>query len=373
MPQKRGIKKGTEKGKPFIESKTTRIKTIEQLLETAKVDLTKYEVGNSVVNKWEVGAVNKETGKIVTEELWQVKVWLKPKNVIIERMEASGEALLKKIEALGKKAPAKAVKIAKPGQRNMLEMGIVDLHMGKYTNARETNSSYDRETAVKLFKGATEHCLEKGARSPIDRILWPVGNDAMHFATPQNMTPAGTPMDTDGRYFEVFEDLVATYIWGIERSLEVAPVHFIFIPGNHDVLPSYHAARELASYFRNNKNVTCDVGPKPRKYVDYGINLLGFTHGDSEKMSMLPTLMAKEEPQRWGRTQQREWHIGHTHLMRIHGESFAGIRIRLLPTLTAHDAWHHKQGYQDRRASEAYLWNYEHGYAEHVSYNVNPS
>lgn len=369
------VTSGTENGKSYVESKKSpRIKTLDDLIKAAEIDTALYEVERHVINKWESAAFDKNKNKMITEELWQVKVWLKPKNLIVEKMEQSGERLLERIAAIGK-TQKKAAKIARGETKDMhmLEMGIVDLHMGKYANALETGSNYDMDIAEKLFNAATDHCLERGSRDKIEKVLWPVGNDAMHFANPQNMTASGTPMDTAGRYFEVFERLVACYIGGIERSLEVAPVHFIFIPGNHDPLQSYHAARELAAYFRNNKHVTCDIGPKPRKYVEYGINMLGFTHGDKEKMNTLPTLMAKEEPEMWGRTRQREIHIGHTHLMRIYGESYAGVRIRILPTLTAHDAWHHASGYQDRRASEAYLWNYEHGYSGHVSYNINPS
>jgi hypothetical protein len=70
---------------------------------------------------------------------------------------------------------------------------------------------------------------------------------------------------------------------------------------------------------------------------------------------------------------QHEFHVGHFHIMRAFEDSFSGTRVRYLPTLSGHDAWHNTSGYNDRRASEAYLWNYKHGYAGHYSFNVNPS
>lgn len=379
-----------KKGKGWVESTSHRITTVEQLLEVAQVDLSVWEVERATVNKWEVGSSDKafynknsesiarENTKIVVEPLFQVKVWLKKKDNTAEVLKEHGDRLISKLEAAGKKRPKTKVdfKISsntKSGDRNLLEIATVDLHMGKYANARETNSNYNMDIAEKLFRESTTYLLQKGARDPIDKILWPIGHDALHYATIQGTTPSGTIMDRDGRFFEAHERLMQVYVWAIEESLRVAPVELVYIPGNHDYLPSYHVARELAAWFRSESRVTPDVEPKPRKYREYGINMLGFTHGSEEKPAMLPTLMAKEAPEMWGRTRQREIHVGHLHLMRIYGESFAGVRIRILPTLTAHDHWHHKSGYQDRRASEAYLWNHKHGYAGHYSYNVNPS
>lgn len=73
-----------------------RIKTLDEILSTCKVDLSIWEVERYVINKWEIGAkINKkriqwEDGKIVggfienngeiaVEPLFQVKVWLKRK------------------------------------------------------------------------------------------------------------------------------------------------------------------------------------------------------------------------------------------------------------------------------------------------------
>jgi hypothetical protein len=53
-----------------------RITTLEQLLRFCKVNLVDWIVEHHVINKWEVGAKNPETGDIVVEPLFQVKAWL---------------------------------------------------------------------------------------------------------------------------------------------------------------------------------------------------------------------------------------------------------------------------------------------------------
>jgi hypothetical protein len=383
------IRGKSKNGCEFVECKDSRrIRTIDDLVKAAKIDLSVWDISDAKVNKYEVATMPRATGsdkagwdrkstKPMVVELYQIRLSLKPKDRTAEIVKQSHERMLERLAELGKKrVPAIVVGLIqnqKQAQLHMAEIASVDLHMGKYSRAIETNSDYDMDTAIKLFRASTLHALEKCARDPVEKVLWPVGNDAMHFAMKTGTSSHGTPRDNDGRYYEVYERVIENYVWAIEESLKLAPVEFIAVPGNHDELQAYHAARELAAYFRHSKHVTHQIGPKMRKFVHYGINLLGFTHGNREKLQMLPTLMAKEQRKAWGESQQCEWHIGHTHLMRIYGESFAGIRIRILPCLSGHDAWHYEEGYQDRRASESYLWNKVHGYAGHYSFNVNPS
>lgn len=116
-------------------------------------------------------------------------------------------------------------------------------------------------------------------------------------------------------------------------------------------------------------------GVKSRKYVRYGTNLLGFTHGDEEKSTDLPLLMAGEMGEAWGYVTHREWHIGHFHKSKemkfVSGDSHGPVIVRVLPSLSGTDAWHYRKGYVcGNRAAEAYLWSYKNGYTGHFSTNI---
>lgn len=80
-----------EKNTATITSTSARIRTLEQLLEAAQVDLSVWRVDRYIVNKWEVGAKPRwadlefDHGRISgslheeglqVEPLWQVKAWL---------------------------------------------------------------------------------------------------------------------------------------------------------------------------------------------------------------------------------------------------------------------------------------------------------
>ena len=62
-----------------IDSRSKRIKTLEDLIEQCEIDLDEWLIERHVINKWEVGAkLPNEFGEveIVTTPLFQVKVWL---------------------------------------------------------------------------------------------------------------------------------------------------------------------------------------------------------------------------------------------------------------------------------------------------------
>jgi hypothetical protein len=67
-----------EQNEATVTNDTTRIVTLEQLLEHSKVDLDIWNVDRHVTNKWEVGAKDL-AGNIVTSPLFQVKAWLSKK------------------------------------------------------------------------------------------------------------------------------------------------------------------------------------------------------------------------------------------------------------------------------------------------------
>lgn len=99
-PNREQFTQHVNKNTATYESKSPRIKTLEQLLEAAEVDLSIWKVDHWLVNKWEVGAREQWTditwkdGRIEeghkreeglhVEPLWQVKAWLvriKPESI----------------------------------------------------------------------------------------------------------------------------------------------------------------------------------------------------------------------------------------------------------------------------------------------------
>jgi hypothetical protein len=71
--------------------------------------------------------------------------------------------------------------------------------------------------------------------------------------------------------------------------------------------------------------------------------------------------MATEQPELWGRSRHREYHLGHWHAKRhkmfVPTDDQSGVLVRIIPSLCPADAWHASMGYSGKLAAEAYYWD----------------
>ena len=352
-----------------IESKSTRITTLEQALEFAEVDLDVWEVERHIINKWEVGA--KTDDGLEVEPLFQVKVWLKRK--VVEPFEKALEAITARLE----KAPAPVFKYTPKKVKDpcLLEISLYDHHFGKLAWSKETGEDYDLAIADKLYSDAVEDLLHKVKVFNIDKIILPIGNDFFHINSMEPFTAAGTLQDVDSRLPKIFDVGCRAVVNTVGICAAVADVELVWVPGNHDPQISFFMAKYLAAYFRKACRVEVDARPCFRKYKPYGINLIGYTHGNEEPHRDLPTLMAVEARDLWAQARHCEWHVGHLHKKKETrynaGDTFGGVVVRILPSLAGTDAWHFKKGYVgSQRAAEATLFSKEHGNIGQFTTNI---
>ena len=350
--------------------------TLDELFRLFRLERSDWEVVECTPNVWQMGAAHPETGEILAAPLYQLKARLRP--VAPPSLMILGQQILEDIRAESSASPSElpiVPKLGLPETRHMLEVSAFDLHFGKLAWREEAGEDYDLAIARTAFQTAVEDLLAKASGFPLQRILLPIGNDLLQADNLQGTTTGGTPQDTDSRYHKAFRAARSALAWAIDRLSQVAPVLVIVVPGNHDRLTAFHMGEVLEAQFASDPRVTVDNSPKLRKYVAFGVNLLGFTHGSEEKMADLPLIMAREEPTAWASAQHYEWHIGHLHKSKevryTAGDSFNGVRVRILPSLCTADAWHYSRGYVgERRSAEAYLWNFATGYAGHLASNV---
>lgn len=81
-PTKNKVEVEREGNKAEVTSRTDRIKTLEQLIDEANINLDKWEIKRHVINKWD-GQM--EGGDPVP--LWQVKAWLEKKTLTEKEFE----------------------------------------------------------------------------------------------------------------------------------------------------------------------------------------------------------------------------------------------------------------------------------------------
>lgn len=253
--------------------------------------------------------------------------------------------------------------IYRVGNKNglLLEFPVMDLHLGKLAWGEESDTDYDLKIAEKLFVGLIEDIMEQIQEYGIavEKIVFPIGQDFFHFDTQNGTTSKGTQLDTDTRWAKMFEKGLNMLIWAITNLASIAPVDVLWVPGNHDKMTSYYVTMATWAWFREHDHVNVDTSPKPRKYLRWGRNLIGWAHGADEKRR-IGELMQVEQAENWGKTKFREFHLGHLHSEQV--RESGGVIIRNLPSITAGDSWHKDMGFVGAiRRAQAILWDKEKG------------
>lgn len=248
----------------------------------------------------------------------------------------------------------------------LLVVDPADCHIGKLSMSFETGEDYNNQIAVKRVKEGVDGIIEKTKGFNIDKVLFIGGNDILHIDTPKRTTTSGTPQDTDGMWYSNFLIAKELYIDVLTRLIEVADVHFVFNPSNHDFTHGFFLANVIETYFKDCKNITFDCDIKHRKYFRYYDNLIGTSHGDGAKTQDLPLLMAQESPE-WSSTKHRYVYTHHVHHKT--SKDFIGVTVESLRSPSGTDSWHHRQGYQHAaKAIEGFLHSKEHGQIARITH-----
>lgn len=352
-----------------ITSHSKTVRTLQQALATAEVDTKIWEVERFVINKWDCVAKMPAEGnkkQLIATELWQVKVFLTRK--VPKIVEEGVKLFLEQVPA----PRVDKIHYEKAADPYLLEVSIWDHHFGKLAWGRETGENYDLKIAEQIYSDAAFELIEKSRGFNIDKIVLPIGQDFFHVDGPNNATTAGTPQDVDGRLAKIFATGQRALVNLVDLLMGIAPVHILWVPGNHDWYTSWYLIKVLEAHYRHTRTVTVDASEMPRKHIEYGVNLLAYTHGCDEKHGSLPAIMAGQWPQEWARTKHREWKLGHFHKVKeTHynaAETIDGVLVRVLPSLCGTDSWHFKKGYVGgMRAAQAFLYSAKRGYAAHLN------
>lgn len=333
----------------------TEVRTIDELIARAQVDLTVWEVDRPETSMHET-AVRQLDGSIKKVQQFRIAVKLRRKQ---------GPSTQEQVAAMIAGAFEKR-KVTRPTVKQNLKVRNTDLmqavviadpHLAKYAWSDETGGAdYDLDIASRLVDGAARELMDWGdERKPAVRYLFGLG-DILHYDNPQGHTTSGTPQDRDTRMAKMLRRAAEVLVGLVERSAETAETRLVFVPGNHDRATTYAMQLILAHRFHDDPRVTVDLDPKARKYVEWGHCLIGLTHGDTAR-KRLHQLMQVEQKEAWGRSRVREWHHGHLH-SEASTVTEGGITIRQHLSLSPADSWHAAEGYVGApRGMDSYLYH----------------
>jgi hypothetical protein len=362
-----------EQGDDFINivCASKRMRSKEDVLKEFNIDLSVWEVDKYKVKtsegyrkdrsvEWHVKNGNvtqgdvSDSGKMLVVPLYHIEVRL------VRRLAPSPEAILADFNKLQNVYKIPEFKYSDLNLRNnMLEISLADLHIGKLAWGKESGEDYDSKIARKRFIDAINDILSRTTCEKFQKIILPIGNDLLNSDTPSGTTTKGTQLTNDSRWQKLYYDVVHILIQGIDLLTSVAPVEAFWIPGNHDTMSSFYVASYLSAWYKKSKNVNIDVSPTPRKYIEFGKCLIGFSHG-AEDSKRIPQLMQVEAREAWGRTLYHEYHLGNLHHETV--TENGGLIIRRMSSLTSNDDWHTDKGYVGSiHKAQAFTWNKERG------------
>lgn len=258
-------------------------------------------------------------------------------------------------------------------QKLMYEISIIDQHYGALILG-EKEIIYDLKISREMMLDAVNTLMTYIKHLEIERILFPLGNDFFNTDNSTYTTTAGTRQDETPSWKLTFIEGRRLIMDVIELLKQTAPVDIIVAPGNHDKTKMFYLGHLLDIVYTNDRCVTVDNNFNPRKYYQYGTNMIGVTHGKSERKGSLPMLMALEAPQMWADTKYREFQHGHLHHEATKATYLTkenmSVREVLLSALVPGNDWHKESGYISLQQSSSRLYHAEKGHIGGFNYNV---
>ena len=334
------------------------IREAKKLLKQARLGLTDNSNDNdSVITEFESylleNGINRDD--VASVKFWQTMTGEQRFSVVTKNDRISMEEIKKEIEEFAAIFSPTVYKQSPPFQETdgiAYEISLPDIHYGKLTELTI-------EAAEEQFMNTVQNLVDKAKGLNIEKFILPIGNDGMNSEGMRFTTTKGTFQHDSVGWRESFHGYCHLMTRAIDYLKSKAPVQVVVISGNHDFERMFYAGDVIKGWYRNDKNVVVDNSMDSRKYVEYGVNMIMYTHGDKEKPSEMPLIMATEQPEMFARCTVREVHCGHLHKEMVN--EYRGIKVRFIPSICANDDWHRTMGYSAIRTGQAYIWSKTNG------------
>ena len=260
-----------------------------------------------------------------------------------EDLEAFVDTLIEDVKGVMPKMTAPVSDI----DNEMVIYPIGDPHIGMYSWFEETGDDFDLDIAFNDMTVAVSQ-LVSSVPATKTAVVLNLGDFFHADNTSNRTTRSGAILDVDTRWPKVLRvgaklmtEVIST---ALNHHEEVVVKNLI---GNHDDHSAYALSLILDAFYSQEPRVTVDLSPSLYWYYVYGNNLLGATHGHTVKLPNLPTIMAEDKPEDWGRTKYRYWYTGHVHHKQV--IEIGSSVIESFRSLVGKDAWTAASGYRSGR------------------------
>jgi len=363
-----------EEGQDFINvvCASKRMLTQDDVIKQFKIDTNIWEVERFKVKtsegyrkdrqvSWHVvdGKVNQgdveDTGKMLVVPLYHVEVRL-----VKKKQEWSEEVIKKLFDNLAHKDFNRLkYKPDYVSNGRVLFVPFADLHYGMMATEKVTGNTYNMTVAEYLVEKAISQILQRIKGQKYEKVVLLLGNDFLNCDNIFGTTTAGTPQDNDSSWFDMMDGASEMVVRMIESFLPIAPVEVYSVNSNHDTHSYYGLSKAIEFYFKNDKNVTFENSPLPRKYYTFGKNLIMLSHDVPVKRAL--EIMTTEAKDAWSGATHMYCILAHLHTAMTY-EKQGYLEIYRLPTISGWSRWTNEKGYQQsEKKTQCFVFDEENG------------
>ena len=250
---------------------------------------------------------------------------------------------------------------------SMVIYPITDVHMGLRSDKEETGTDNYLEKSQSILESNMIELVQ--ATQPTELCTIINLGDFFHVdGIYPKTTRSGHMLDISSSWHKMFYCGFLSFKKMIELALQKhEKVHVISTIGNHDDVSSTALMVALHALFSENERVTVELPLKQFMYFCFGSTLIGINHG-TVKPNQLPLIMAIDEKEAWGMTDNHIWYCGHTHQKTVH--EFPGCTVEGFRAITNRDAWTHGKGYRSEREMNSIRIHIEKGEINRITQKI---
>ena len=259
--------------------------------------------------------------------------------------------------------PAKPTNYTHPRQMNTdvkacIQIG--DAHLGMYAEKTDDyGEDFNIDIATADLRMAIDYLVDIAPYAE-EGMLVNVG-DFLHVDNAENTTTNGTRQDVACRHPSMLRIGGAVLRYCIDKmATKFKTVRVVNAAGNHDSSSAIALSMFLEGIYENCPRVIVEPTNGKFYFHEWGVNLIGITHGDRIPAPRLASVMTRLAAEAWGRTTHRRWWVGHIHHKQML-EMDVGCRIESFNTLAGTDKWHMDSGYGAERSISMILLHKDYG------------
>lgn len=251
---------------------------------------------------------------------------------------------------------------------NVAILNIYDIHLDKLP--REHQLTYSAENYLNQLKQIVISLIQEASQIYyIDTVVFPVGGDLFNTNGFNSATKKGTPQQVLFDHSVAFKLGTEFIVYIVDYLVSKGyKVELPVIYGNHDHDADFYLGALLEVYYKNSSMVKVNNNLVLRKYLSYGTTMFGFGHGDVEKskVTILPMIMATEQPEMWAKTKHRVFYLGDIHhkqeIKFLRLKDYPGCTVSFLRSVGVEDQWSHDNMFLGTpRTLELHVYNNERG------------